>query len=193
MKILLPIGLALLCLLVTSSFRSRNNSENHLYEAETAGLVKGASKIASDSASGGYMVRLGTPGDGIIFKHLPGGSKFAIRYSASGTGLVGVTINNQPVQQINIHSSGDPGQSFLHSIIDITIPADATLSFSLAASDSIVYIDQIIIGKGDLGMQPDIWNLPALPVANGPFPADWKGLSRTYTAPAWWRDAKFGA
>ena len=193
MKIVLPIGLALICLLVTTSFRTGNNSENHLYEAETAGLVKGAFKMASDSASGGFMVRLGAPGDGIIFKHLPGGSKFAIRYSALGTGLIEVTINNQPVQQINVHSSGDPGRSFLHSIIDINIPADATLSLNLAASDSILYIDQVIIGKGDLGMPPDIWNLPALPVADGAFPADWKGLSRMYTAPEWWRDAKFGA
>jgi alpha-L-fucosidase len=42
-------------------------------------------------------------------------------------------------------------------------------------------------------LPPDIWNLPPLPMADGVYPADWKGISRIYTAPAWWRDAKFGA
>ena len=54
-------------------------------------------------------------------------------------------------------------------------------------------IDRIEIGNGDLGLKPDIWNLPPLPIADGPFTADWKELSRIYTVPEWWRDAKFGA
>ena len=33
-------------------------------------------------------------------------------------------------------------------------------------------------------LPPDIWNLPPLPVADGPYTADWKGLSRIYTVPA---------
>ena len=45
----------------------------------------------------------------------------------------------------------------------------------------------------DLGLAPDIWNLPPLPVAEGKYPADWNGLSRLYVVPEWWRDAKFGA
>jgi alpha-L-fucosidase len=40
---------------------------------------------------------------------------------------------------------------------------------------------------------PDIWNLPPLPVAEGKYPQDWEGLSRLYSVPEWWRDAKFGA
>ena len=44
-----------------------------------------------------------------------------------------------------------------------------------------------------VGLPPDVWNLPALPTANGPYSADWKTLGRAYAAPAWWRDAKFGA
>jgi alpha-L-fucosidase len=44
-----------------------------------------------------------------------------------------------------------------------------------------------------LGLPPDIWNLPPLPVAAGPYSADWKSISRLYTVPEWWRDAKFGA
>lgn len=54
-------------------------------------------------------------------------------------------------------------------------------------------IDRIVVGDGDLGLPPDIWNLPPLPVAAGPYTADWKALSRAYVTPQWWRDAKFGA
>ena len=39
----------------------------------------------------------------------------------------------------------------------------------------------------------DIWNLPPLPVSEGPYPASWEGLSRMYVVPQWWREAKFGA
>jgi alpha-L-fucosidase len=42
-------------------------------------------------------------------------------------------------------------------------------------------------------MAPDIWNLPPLPVAEGPYQSDWKELGKKYTVPEWWRDAKFGA
>jgi alpha-L-fucosidase len=42
-------------------------------------------------------------------------------------------------------------------------------------------------------LPPDIWNLPPLPVAPGPYSPDWKAISRLYTVPEWWRDAKFGA
>ena len=54
-------------------------------------------------------------------------------------------------------------------------------------------IDRILVGDGDLGLPPDIWNLPPLPVAAGPYSADWKAVSRIYAVPEWWRDAKFGA
>ena len=67
------------------------------------------------------------------------------------------------------------------------------LTISLVTDDITVNIDQIIVGDGDLGLPPDIWNLPPLTVADGPYPADWKGLSRLYTVPEWWREAKFGA
>ena len=54
-------------------------------------------------------------------------------------------------------------------------------------------IERIIVGDGELGLPPDIWNLPPLPVAAGPYPADWKGMEPAYAVPEWWRDAKFGA
>ncbi len=169
------------------------NLKKRIIEAETGKTIGDALKVADDLASKGYLVCLTKPGDGIIFSHLQVAEKLAIRYSSLGVGLLNVSVNNQLIQQVNIHSSGDLTGSFLHSIIDIKIPADATLSISLATNDSAVNIDQIIVGDGDLGLPPDIWNLPPLPVADGPFTADWKELSRIYTAPEWWRDAKFGA
>jgi len=42
-------------------------------------------------------------------------------------------------------------------------------------------------------MSTYIWNLPPLPVADGPYSADWKAMSSLYQTPEWWRDAKFGA
>ena len=69
----------------------------------------------------------------------------------------------------------------------------AALTISLADNDVPVNIDRIVVGDGDLGLPPDIWNLPPLQVADGPYSADWKALSRIYAVPEWWRDAKFGA
>jgi alpha-L-fucosidase len=63
----------------------------------------------------------------------------------------------------------------------------------LSADDVGVSIDQVTIGNGDLGLPPDIWNLPPLQVTDGQYPQDWQGLGRIYSVPEWWRDAKFGA
>jgi hypothetical protein len=46
---------------------------------------------------------------------------------------------------------------------------------------------------GGSASPPDIWNLPAFPVATGPFTADWSALGQAYSTPQWWRDAKLGA
>ena len=169
------------------------DGDKNIFEAESAELVGDASKVADNAALGGYLVSLTKPGEGIKFTGLHAASKLAIRYSSLGVGLISVLINNQPVKTMNIHSSGDLKDSFLHAIIDIAIPEDAILTISLVTDDIKVNIDQIGIGAGDLGLPPDIWNLPPLLVAAGPYPADWKGLSRLYTVPEWWRDAKFGA
>jgi alpha-L-fucosidase len=48
-------------------------------------------------------------------------------------------------------------------------------------------------GTGGTIAGTDIWNLPKFPVATGPYTADWKALGLAYSAPQWWRDAKFGA
>jgi alpha-L-fucosidase len=192
MKKILSISLAGLSFIVVTPAFTLNIPAKQTYEAESAGLIKGAFKVNAGQASGGYLVSLARPGDGIIFNHLKAGGKLAILYSSSGVGLLNVAVNNQSVPPVNVHSSGDLLGSFLHAVIDVKIPADASMSVSLVTNDITVGIDQIVVGKEDLGLPPDIWNLPQLPVADGPFPANWKGLSRIYTTPEWWRDAKFG-
>jgi hypothetical protein len=185
----------LICFLIVVGFNliTEAQLQMHTSEAESAELVGGASKVADDVASGGYLISLTKPGDGIKFTDLHAASKLAIRYASLGVGLISVVVNNQPVKTINIHSSGDIKDSFLHAIVDIAIPVNAVLTISLVTNDISVNIDQIVVGNDDLGLPPDIWNLPPLPVADGQYPADWKGLSKIYSVPEWWRDAKFGA
>ena len=169
------------------------SSENQIVEAEKAKLIGGASLIADKSATDGQLVYLAQAGQGLKFENLPDASKLAIRYSSENVGTISVVVNNQPAVKVNVHSSGAINGSFLHAIIDITIPKGAALKITLDVSDVAVSIDKIIVGKGNLGLKPDIWNLPPLPIADGQYKPDWKEISRHYTVPAWWREAKFGA
>ena len=193
-KYMLPILIFLvLSFFLFNAFTSAVTAKKQTFEAESARLVGGASKVADKEASGGYLVSLTKPEDGITFSGLPAAGKLAIRYASLGVGLINVAVNNQPIQKINIHSTGNLTSSFLNAILEVAIPANARMTISLVTNDITVNIDQIIIGDNNLGLPPDIWNLPTLPVAAGPYPADWNGLSRLYTVPDWWREAKFGA
>ena len=180
-------------LLLLSASISAIAADKHTFEAEAAKRIGGAFKVADHGASGGHLVSLSKPGQGIKFTRLPAASKLAIRYASTNVGTISVTVNGQPARKVNIHSSGALTSSFLNAIIDVAIPAKAMLTISLATNDVAVNIDRIIVGDGDLGLPPDIWNLPPLPVASGPYSPDWKEISRRYQAPEWWRDAKFGA
>ncbi|MBN2806587.1 MAG: alpha-L-fucosidase [Prolixibacteraceae bacterium] len=164
-----------------------------IYEVEEAMLVGNATIKADNTASGGQIVALTKPGDAISISKLPVAEKLAIRYASLHAGTISVAINNQPAVKVNVHSSGALTGSYLHAIVDMAIPKGAKLDIVLNASDIAVSIDKIIVGKGDLSLQPDIWNLPPLPVADGPYKAGWEEISRIYTVPAWWREAKFGA
>ena len=168
-------------------------AEEHVFEAEAAQSIGGAFKVADATASGGCLVGLTKPGEGIRFAGLPAASKLAIRYASVGVGTISVAVDDQPARKVNVHSSGALTNSFLDAIIEVPIPVKATLAISLATNDVAVNIDRIIVGDGDLGLPPDIWNLPPLPVAAGPYSPDWKAMSRLYQTPEWWRDAKFGA
>jgi len=193
-KFIYPIRISLvLSLLLFTAFSSDSAGKKEKFEAESAKLIGDISKMADKAASGGYVVSLTKPGDAISFSQLPAAGKLAIRYASLKEGLISVSVNNQPIKKLNIHSSGNLSDSYLYAIIDISIPSKATLIISLVTNDINVNIDQIIIGEGDLGLPPDIWNLSPLTVAAGQYTADWKELSRLYTVPEWWRDAKFGA
>ena len=174
-------------------FAGTAGTDTRTFEAEAAETVGEASQIADRVASGGHLASLAESGQGIRFTDLPAAGTLAIRYASVQAGTISVAINDQPVRKVNVHSSGALTGSFLHAIIDVVIPADAVLTVSLADSDVPVNIDRIVVGDGDLGLPPDIWNLPPLKVADGPYSGDWKAIARRYTVPEWWRDAKFGA
>ncbi|MEO6358359.1 MAG: alpha-L-fucosidase [Ferruginibacter sp.] len=167
--------------------------EKHIIEAETAEFIGGTTKVADASASGNYSASLTKAGMAVVFTNLPSANKLAIRYASIKSGTINVSVNNQAVVKVNIHSSGALTGSFLYAIIDLKIRYRSSITVSLDTNVVAITIDRIEIGNGDLGLAPDIWNLPHLPVAKGAYPADWEGLSRVYTVPEWWRDAKFGA
>lgn len=167
--------------------------EKHILEAEKAELIGGTLKLSDSNASGGYTVSLDKPGEGLKFANLPEAGKLAVRYASMNVGTISVVVNDNPVVKVNIHSSGALTNSYLFAIIDITIPANATLTIMQTTVNVAVSIDCIIIGDGDLGLHPDIWNLAPLTVAPGSYSPDWKEIGRLYQAPEWWRDAKFGA
>ncbi len=176
-----------------NTFTSEIYAKKHTFEAEAASLIGGASKVAGREASGGYYVSLTKPEDGITFSGLPAAAKLAVRYASLGVGVINIAVNNQPVQKLNIHSTGNLTGSFINAIIEVAITANAKITISLVTNDITVNIDHIVVGDNDIGLPPDIWNLPKLPVAEGPYPANWSGLSQLYTVPDWWREAKFGA
>ena len=174
-------------------FAQKTATKNQSIEAESARLTGNVTSEPEHEASGGFIVHLTKLDDGILFVNLPAAQKVAIRYASVNVGTISVAVDGKSVHKVNVHSSGALTGSYLYSVIDLLIPKNASLTIRLEDKDVSLNIDEIIIGKGDLGLPPDIWNLPTLPVATGPYPADWKGLSRNYTVPDWWREAKFGA
>ncbi|MGD0837768.1 MAG: alpha-L-fucosidase, partial [Polyangia bacterium] len=123
---------------------------------------------------------------------LPAASKLAIHYASVSVGTISAAVNSQAVVKVNVHSSGAMTGSFLYAIISIDIPANASVTVSQASGDVAVNIDKLIVGDGDLGLPPDIWNLPTFQPASGAYAADWTKLGLTYVTPEWFRDAKLG-
>ncbi len=165
----------------------------HKVEAEKARLTGGALKITDKNASGGNLVSLEKPGGAAKFSKLPSSVRLAIRYASVNTGTISVYVNDLPPVKVNVHSSGALAGSYLNAVIDLTIPEDASLTIMQDSSDISLSLDYILVGKGDLGLSPDIWNLPSLPLTDGPYSPDWYDISGLYFTPEWWRDAKFGA
>jgi alpha-L-fucosidase len=148
--------------------------------------------VPDTGASGGSSVGLGGTGQAAEAAGLPAASRLAIHYATVSTGTISVAVNGAPARKVYVHSTGALTGSFLYAIIDIAIPANGKVSISQANGDVPVNIDKIIVGDGDLGLPPDIWNLSPFKAAEGPFKTDWKALGLAYSTPQWWRDAKLG-
>ena len=161
--------------------------------ADTRVIHVSAADAIGGARADGPVVVVTDPGQGVRFVGVPTSGKLAIRYGSTSVGTISVSVNDAPPVKLNVHSSGDLTKSFLYARTELAIPAGATLTVRRLENDVPVAVESIIVGDGDLGLPPDIWNLPPLKVAEGPYPPNWKGLSRLYTAPQWWRDAKFGA
>ena len=129
-------------LLTFCAWPSTIAAETRTFEAKSAELISGASKVNDTAASGGSLVALAEPGQGVKFAGLPAASKLAIRYASVKVGTISVAVNDQPARKVNVHSSGALTNSFLHAIIDLAIPANATLTISLATNDVAVNIDR---------------------------------------------------
>ena len=166
------------------------------YEAEKAINSGGASTLSDNTAAGKSLIYLETTGQKLTFTNLPKAETLAIKYASTNVGTISVVVNQRDSQQkrsVNIHSSGAFTGSFLYAIIEVAVTKGDSLEIYLDANDVAVCIDYIILGNRNLGLPPDSWNLPELPVAKGIYPATWDGISRLYTVPDWWREAKFGA
>jgi len=155
--------------------------------------VGGASTVADPTASGGSSVGLASTGNGAQAAGLPAGSKLAIHYASMSVGTISVSVNGGPAVKVNVHSTGALTGSFIYAIIAVAIPANATVIVSRSSGDVAVNVEGLIVGDGDLGLPPDIWNLPPFQAASGPYASDWQMLGLTYSTPEWWRDAKLGA
>lgn len=144
------------------------------------------------AASGGSSVGVSGAGQSADVTGLPAASRLAIHFATTSTGTISASVNGGAARKVYVHSTGALTGAFLYAIIDLDIPANAKVSISKASDDVAVNIDKLIVGVGDLGLPPDMWNLSPFKVADGPFKADWTALGNTYQAPQWWRDAKLG-
>ncbi|MCA9126740.1 MAG: alpha-L-fucosidase [Planctomycetales bacterium] len=183
----------LLAAIVVLTATSNIHAKEHSVEAKFAVVLHGAAKVASDASEGIVLVRLTEAGQRAQFERLPASRMVAIRYACVSVGTISIGVGDQLSQKINVHSSGDLNSSFLFAKLALEIPDGAALTIGMADGDVPVNVAGIVVGDEDLALPPDIWNLPPLPVADGPYTSEWKTIAALYSAPEWWRDAKFGA
>ena len=97
-------------------FTAEAKVQKHTFEAEAVKLFAGATELADNEASGGYLVSMAKSGQAIQLTNLKACSKLAIRYATTAVGTISAKVNNQPSRKVNIHSSGALTGSFLYSI-----------------------------------------------------------------------------
>jgi alpha-L-fucosidase len=186
--LLKQISTAALCGLITTSLMAAEK-----LEAEKAARLGKSTVFSDPKASGAMAVRyLGEIGSGLRFDKVPAAKKLAIHYATkTETGTYSIQVNDQPPVKVNFHSTGASDTYYTNAIIDVNIPAGATLKLFNDAGDGDWSVDYILLGNDDLGLKPDIWNLPPFVPAAGRFTPDWKSLNQ-YQTPEWFREAKFG-
>ena len=208
--------LPLFVMLVLTPASPIRAAQQAFFSVRSGTPVGGVTVLPDAKAVDGGTARLLKEGQGVSFSGLPKATKLAVRYASLEAGTLSILINDQPAKRIHVHSSGSLEGSFLQAVVDIEIQAGAKLTVTRLAGDpaqvdpdkglwlvdgkwqpwkrdACVALDGIAVGDAAAGFPTDIWNLPPLPVAEGPYPPDWKGLARRYVVPAWWREAKFGA
>src|SRR5689334_20473859 len=82
-------------------------ADNWNYPANAAELLGGAEMAAGRASTGSVLANLAKVGQGVKFAGLPAASKMAIRYGSVSVGTISVAVNDQPPQEVNVHSSGD--------------------------------------------------------------------------------------
>src|SRR5581483_7043027 len=82
-------------LLTFSTCTAAFSAEKQVFEAEAAQSLRGASRLTDNTASGVYLVRLSSPGDGVKFVGVPPAGKLAIRYASVEVGTISVAVNDQ--------------------------------------------------------------------------------------------------
>ena len=155
-------------------------------EAEKATMLGQACPFADPRASGAMAVKgLGERGSGLRSGQVRAARKLAIRYaSRTSMGTYTVQVNDQPPVKVNLHSTGAWDTYHTDAIIDVSIPSGATLRLLSDQGDGEWSIGYVLLGNDDLGLKPDIWNLPRLTPANGRFTPDWRSLEEHQT-PEW--------
>ena len=140
-------------------------------EAENAVILGKATVFADPKASRATAVKaLGQRGSGLRFDNAPAAKKLAIRYaSKTEMGTYSVQVNDRPPVKVNFHSTGAWDTYYTNAIIDVDIPAGATLKLLSQEGDGEWSIDYILLGTDDLGLKPDIWNLPRFVPAAGKY------------------------
>ena len=160
-------------ILVTLTFASTALAVEKL-EAEKAVTMGKASTFADPRASSAIAVRsLGEAGSGLRFNKVPAAKKLAVHYaSKTDMGTYSVQVNDEPPVKVNFHFTGAWDAYYTDAIIDLEIPAGATLKLLSAQGDEEWSIDYVLLRNDDLGLKPDIWNLPRFKPVSGKFSPD---------------------
>jgi hypothetical protein len=116
-----------------------------------AGVLTGCYIQADPNASGGYRVDgISSPGDNVAFNNFTQTTQITIRYASPYTGTFGLYVNGTRVASIPITATGPYPQGwtiFTEKIINVTIPANATVKFQYDTGDVGINLDYVIIAR----------------------------------------------